>query len=194
MDILRTRAIPALIAAFVAAPALAAADCASLEGTYRFEAAKATAPGEPPETLADFTTGKEREKLYHHEGPPPPATKSHGLIPTEPIRRVKSTTLATHATLKRASTKTMLVFMDGKGATLTELGIDEVSRWSCKGERLERNSERMAGLGDSIRTERVDEVLERNPAGDLVHRTTVTTLEPKGIKPAIREAVFPAIH
>lgn len=189
MDLFRPRAIPALIAALGVAVA-AAADCKSLEGTYRFEAAKAPAPGEPPETLADFTTGKERGKLYRVEAAQA-GGKPASLDRTETIHRVKSTPLARRAALERQGAKTVLRFMDDGGKTLAELGIDELGRWSCKGERLERRSERTAGVGDVIRTERVDEVLERNAGGDLVHRVSVTVLEPRGIKPSSRESVFP---
>jgi hypothetical protein len=192
VDFLRPRAIPALAAALIALPAVAA-DCASLEGTYRFTASKAPSPTEPPETLADFTTGKEREKLYVVEKAAP-GGKPMSLDRSEPIRRLKSTTIATQAALKRMPTKTMLQFMDATGKPLAQLSIDELGHWSCKGEHLERRSERTSGLGDAIRTERVEDVLERNAAGDLVHRTTVTSLDPKGIKPSIREAVFPAVR
>jgi hypothetical protein len=191
VDFLGPRAIPALVAAVLVALPAAAADCASLEGTYRFTAMKAPSPSEPPETLADFTTGKERGKLYLTEKAPP-GGKPVSLDRGEPIRRLKSTTLATKAALKRTPTRTTLQFMDDAGKTLTELGIDELGHWSCKAEHLERHSERVAGLGDSIRTERVEEVLERSASGDLVHRVNVTVLDPKGIKPSSREAVFPA--
>ena len=191
MDFVGPRAVPALIASLGVTVAMAAVDCASLEGTYRFSATNPPAPGEPPETLADFTTGKERGKLYRVEAP---GSKPSSWTSTDPIRHAKSTPIATKAALKRAPTKTTLQFMGDDGKTLTELGIDELGRWSCKGGHLVRSSERTAGLGDSIRTERVDEVLQRNPAGDLVHRVTVTVLDPKGIKPASRESVFPAVR
>jgi hypothetical protein len=192
VDFFSPRAVPALIASLCVSAA-AAADCASLEGTYRFSATKAPSPGEPPETLADFTTGKERDKLYLTEKPSAKNTPA-SLDRTAPIHRLKFTTLATKAALKRSPTKTTLQFMSDDGKVLTELGVDELGHWSCNTEHLERSSERVAGLGDSIRTEKVVEVLERNPAGDLVHRVTVTVLEPKGVKPASREAVFQAIR
>jgi hypothetical protein len=188
VDFFRSRAIPALIASLCVFAAQAAVDCASLEGTFAFAATKPAAPGEPPETLADFTTGKERSKLYRMDSTLA-SWKESGLS-----RHPVSSALATKAALKRAPTKTTLQFMDAQGKVLAELGIDELGRWSCKGGNLERRSERTAGVGNVIRTERVDEALERNPAGDLVHRTTVTVLEPKGIKPSSRESVFPAVR
>jgi hypothetical protein len=190
VDFFGPRAVPALIASLCVAAA-AAADCASLEGTYRFAASTPPPRGEPQETLADFTTGKNRSKLYRANaaGSNLAAWSSSGLV-----RHPLSTAIATKAALKRTSTKTTLQFMGDDGKVLTELGIDELGHWSCKTEHLERSSERVAGLGDSIRTEKVVEVLERNPAGDLVHRVTVTVLEPKGVKPASREAVFQAIR
>jgi hypothetical protein len=190
VDLFRPRAIPALAFALAVAPVMAA-DCASLEGTYAFVASKAAAPGEPPESLSDFVTAKEGStKLYRIDVPGGKASYNPG----EPIRRGKSTPLATKATLKRSGARTTLQFMDAGNKLLLDADISAFGRWACKGERLERSAERVAGLGDSIRTERMDEVLERNAAGDLVHRTTIATLDPKGIKPVIREAVFPAVR
>ena len=187
MDFVRPRAIPALIAAFAALSAVA--DCASLEGTYAFTATKPEAPGEPPGTLSAFAGGKDAAKLYRKDtgGSQPSSWTS-----TETIQRGKFTALATKATLKHVSSKPVLEFVDASGKVLADLPIDAAGRWSCKDGRLERSAERMAGLGDSIRTERADEVLERSARGELVHRTTITVLEPKGVKPSIRESVFPA--
>jgi hypothetical protein len=191
VDLFRPRAIPALIASLWVAAATAAVDCASLEGTYRFASSTPPPRGEPPETLADFTTGKERSKLYRTEakGSDLAAWSASGLS-----RHPLSTALATKAALKRTQTKTTLQFIDEQGKTLVELGIDELGRWSCKGGHLERHNERTAGTVNEIRSERVEEILERNAAGDLVHRLTVTVLEPKGVKPTTRESVFPAIR
>ena len=191
MDFFGPRAVPALIASLWAATAAAAVDCASVEGTYRFLASTPPPRGEPRETLADFTTGKDRGKLYRGEAPGSnlSAWRASGLV-----RHPPSTALATKAMLKRSPTKTTLHFMDDQGKPLVDLGIDELGRWSCKGNHLERRAERTAGLANEIRTERIEEVLERNATGDLVHRVTVTVVEPKGVKPAIRETVFPAVH
>jgi hypothetical protein len=67
-------------------------------------------------------------------------------------------------------------------------------KWACKGEHLERSTERAAGLGDSIRTEKVTETIERNARGELVYRQVVTVLDPKGVKPTEQTAVFPAVR
>ncbi len=188
MDLFRPRAIPALIASLWVLAATAAVDCASLEGTYRFASSTPPPRGEPQETLADFTTGKERSKLYRSD-PNLAAWSASGLS-----RRPPSAAIATKAALKRTQTKTTLQFMDDQGKALVELGIDELGRWTCKGGHLERHNERTAGTASEIRTERVEEVLERSAAGDLVHRTTVNVLEPKGAKaPAPRETVFPKV-
>ena len=186
MDVVRSRAIPALIAAAFSANA-AALECGALEGTYQFNSI-APAAGESPDTLAGFASGKGRDKLYRVDAP----GSKGALSPGRPIQRPRTTPLAVKATLKRSAKGTAFVFLDATGTTLVELSIDDAKPWTCRGDHLERRSERMAGLGDSIRTERIDEVIERNAAGDLVHRETVTVLDPKGIKPSVREARFPS--
>jgi hypothetical protein len=59
VDFLRTRAIPALIAA-LALPCAAADNCAPLQATYRY---KSVGPGEPI-SLSVLTLSKERSKLF----------------------------------------------------------------------------------------------------------------------------------
>ena len=188
MDLLRSRAIPALIASPLAALA-AAADCTPLEGTYKFVSSSPPAAGQEADTLADLGIGtKEGSKLYRVE------SKGSGtsLNPTQPIQRPKRTLLAATATLKRTGGGIYLDARDAQGATLaTDLSIEVYGKWACKGEHLERSTERTAGLGDSIRTEKVTETIERNAKGELVYRQTVTVLNPKGIKPSERSAVFP---
>jgi hypothetical protein len=197
VDLIRSRAIPALIAALAAVPS-AAAECSSLEGTYRFESSSPPVPGQPPFNLGELGMKmRPGDKIYEVEGGATAKAKAEpkSLNPSEPIRRLKSTLLASSATLKRTPSGTQLDIKDAKGIVLAaNANLDAYTRWHCKDNRLERSSERMAGLGDSIRTERVEEVLERNAAGDLVHRQTITVLEPKGVKPTTRESVFPAVR
>jgi hypothetical protein len=186
VDFLRPRAIPALIAASLAALA-AAAECSSLEGTYRFVSSSAPAAGQEADTLADLGIGaKDSGKLYRLDSKGGAAS----FNATQTIQRPKRTLLAATATLRRTASGTFLDVKDAQGATLaTVVSIDVYGKWTCKGARLTRSAERTAGLGDSIRTEKVAESIERNAEGELVYRQTVSA---KGVKPSERVVVFPA--
>ena len=189
MDFLGPRAIPALIAAASLHPlAAGAADCAALDGTYRYESA-ATA-GASPRYLSDLTLGPERRKLFQMDARSSPGS----LNPAQTLQRPKVIHLAATATVKHVGSGASLRFMDASGRQLAEMGIDATGRWTCKDARLERRSERTAGLGDVIRTERVEEALERNGAGDLVYRQAVMIVDPPGGKPVSSEARFPAVR
>ncbi len=186
MDLLRPRAIPALIGA-LALPC-AAADCSSVQGTYRY---KSAGPGEPI-SLSVLTLSKERSKLFRVEDKgTQPGSLSGGA---QQIRPPKTTPLAETATLTHSAKDTRLRFMDASGKALAEMTINDTGRWSCKGGHLERSRERTAGLGDAIRTEKVVETLGRNDAGDLVLKTTVTVVSPPGKPPKVVEARFPAVR
>ena len=186
MDLLRPRAIPALIA--LAALPSAAADCASVQGTYRY---KSAGPGESV-SLSVLTLSKERSKLFRvdDKGTAPGSLTGGG----QPVRAPKVTSLAETATLIHTAKDTRLRFTDAAGKTLAEMTVNDIGRWSCKGKHLERSRERTAGLGDAIRTENVVETLERNDAGDLVLKTTVTVVSPPGRTPRVVEARFPAVR
>ena len=185
MDFLRPRAIPALIAA-LALPC-AAADCASLQGTYRY---KSAGPGEPV-SLSVLTLSRERSKLFRVDdkgtGPGSLAGGSQLISPK------KMTPLAETATLIHTAKETRLRFMDAAGKMLAEMTINDTGRWLCKGDHLERTKERTAGLGDVIRTEKVVETLGKDAAGDLVLRTSVAVVgTPVVAPPKVTEARFPA--
>ena len=115
-----------------------------------------------------------------------------GLVPTQPIQRPKVTHLASTVKLTHARGGTSLRFLDATGKPLAELSINATGRWTCKDAHLERRAERTAGLGEVMRTERVEERLERNSAGDLVYRETLTVIAPPGGKPKVSEARFAA--
>ena len=182
MDFLRPRAIPALIAALTLP--CAAADCAALKGTYRF-----TSAGTGEAKLSDLTLSRERSKLFRVDER---GTGPGSLAGSNVIQRHKVTPIAESAALTHSAKGTRLRYMDAAGKTLAETTIDDTGRWACKGNRLERSRERTAGLGDVIRSEKVVETLERNAAGDLLLRETVTVLEPPGGRPRIIESRFPA--
>jgi hypothetical protein len=164
-----------------------AADCSKLDGTYRFKANGAT--GTEPAELSGLSTGPERRNLFKYEGPPP----TGGLSSTQPRTRPKVTVLATSATLAYAPKNTRLKYMDATGKVLAKSRIDSPDPWTCKGERLVRSLERTGGLGNAIRTERVEEVLERDAAGNLVHRESTTIIE--GCKGSHKkESVYAAVR
>ena len=179
MDLLRPRAIPALIAAL--ALLCAAADCTALQGTYRF---KSAGPATKVK-LSDLSMSRERSKLFHVE------SKGSGAGSGGVIQRPKTTPLAETVALTTSSKDTRLKFMDAAGKPLAEITIHDTGRWTCKDGKLERSKERTAGLADIVRTEKVVETLERNAAGDLVYRESATVVGAKN-PPKITEARFPA--
>ena len=183
MDLFRPRAIPALIAALAATGAHAA--CEALDGTYRYEAA-ALVDGRP-RYLSDLTLGPERRRLMRSEGT---TRGAPGFSSSEPRARQKVTHLATTGRLAAVARGGTIEFRDSAGKVLATIGIGE--GWSCKGESLERQAERTAGLGDNIRTERLQERLSK-VGGDLVYTETVTTIEPAGGKPKKTETRFAAV-
>jgi hypothetical protein len=186
MDLVRARAIPALILG--CGPALAAAaDCASLNGTYREEAAAVA--GAEPQYLSNLTMDRGRTKLFRVESP---GSKPGGLAPSAPLQRPKVAHLAVKGTLTYAPKKSRVRFEDAQGMVLAELGIDGFDPWDCVDGRLLRKSERTSGLGDAVRTERIQETLERNAAGELVYRETRSFVDGPAAKPRVTEARFPA--
>jgi hypothetical protein len=183
MDLLRPRAIPALIAA-LALPC-AAADCSTLQGTYRFQAAGSQAK------LSDLSLSRERAKLFRVDDK---GTGPSALSSGQPIQRRKTTPLAETAALTHTAKATRLKFLDAAGKPLAEMTINDTGHWACKGDRLERAKERTAGLADMIRTEKVVETLARNAAGDLVYREAVSVVGAKDAAPKVNEARFPAVR
>lgn len=173
-----------VVSALVLSPeAYAVDDCKALNGTYQYTS---TAPREGlPEYLSNFAQGKDKAKLFQRE-----AVKGPGsLSPSGPIARPKVTHLATLATLSHDARGTRLKFIDAQGKDIVEMGIDS-PRWRCKGGRLERSSQRTSGLGDVLRTEKVEETFSRDASGDLVYTETLTTVDPPGGKPKKSEARF----
>jgi hypothetical protein len=180
VDLFRTRAIPALIGALTLTGAHAA--CDNLNGTYRDDAGLVDARARH---LSDLTLGPERRRLIRTEAP----TKAQGLGGSELRSRPKEVHLATTGTLAAVARGATIEFRDAHGKAIATLVIGE--GWTCKGDVLERDAERSAGLGDNIRTERVQERLSKAGA-DLVYTETVTVTEPAGGKPKRTEIRFPA--
>jgi hypothetical protein len=84
------------------------------------------------------------------------------------MTRPKYTLIAATGMLKYTPGKTRIEFFDAEGKLIATAPIEKAAQWRCKNGRLERTYTVQAGLGDSIRTERVEEALERNAAGELV--------------------------
>ncbi|HYC35232.1 MAG TPA: hypothetical protein VEC19_02335 [Usitatibacter sp.] len=161
----------------------AADDCKNLNGTYQYQSVAAR--DGLPDYLSNFTQGKDKGKLFRREAGGGPK----GLASSAPMARPKITHLATMAALIHDARGTRLRFIDAEGRDIVEIAIDS-PRWRCKGGKLERSSQRTSGLGDVLRTEKVDEMLARDPNGDLVYTETLTTVDPPGGKPRKTEARF----
>ena len=179
MDFLRARAIPALIACGLAAPALAA-DC-TVDGAYQYRSEGSKDTSEGFNRLVQFKQGEGR-KLFKSEGPPQP---QQGWGGTEPRSRPKYTVLATRVEIAGPQVR----FLDASGNLLVQATLDSGGKWTCSSGRLQRSSEHLTGIGDSVRTERLDESLRRE--GDvLVYSETRTTIDPPGGKPKAHEVRF----
>lgn len=180
MDFVRAGAIPALIAACgLAAPALAA-DCV-IDGSYQYRSEGPKDASDGFNRLVQFKQGEGR-KLFKSEGPPQP---QQGFGGSEPRARPKYTVLATRVEVSGRQVR----FLDASGQLLAQATIDSGGKWTCRGGRLQRSSERLTGIGDNIRTERLDESLRRE--GDfLVFGETRTTIDPPGGKPKAEEVRF----
>jgi hypothetical protein len=174
-------------AAFACAAAFGAqADCTKLDGTYRFRAAESAS--ETTESLANLAAvGRDLPKLVRLEWP---RVQGDALSSSEVRGRPKVTDIAMAATLTYAPGAAKFRFVDAAGAPLATLPLDTSRPWTCSGDRLTRSFQRIGGLGDNIRTDRIEEVLERNAAGTLVHRETITTIE-GGHGTKVREAHYP---
>jgi len=175
-------------AALACAAALAAhADCGKLDGTYRFRPLEQSS--ETTESLANLATvGRDLPKLLHHEAQP---RIEGGLSSSQIQARPKVTDIAVAGTLAYAPGAAKWRFVDAAGKPLATLPLDASRPWTCSGDRLTRSYQRIGGLGDNIRTDRIDEALERDAAGALVHRETITTIEGgKGTR--VRESHYPA--
>lgn len=179
MDLVRARAIPALIALCLLAPPAVASDC-SVDGTYQF---RSEASKDDTDTFNRLVLLKQGEnlKLYKYDGP----KEVHGFGGTELRSRPKSTALAARAEVAGSRVR----FLDSAGKLLTEGTLDSGGKWTCKGDRLERSSENYTGVGNEIRTERLEESLRRD--GDvLVYANTRTTIDPPGGKPRSSQIRF----
>lgn len=186
MDFVRARAIPALIALALSAPALGAG-CEALDGTYQF--VSEPVEGMQPMTfnmLVNFKKG-EGEKVVRWDK----ASAPKSWTSTEPMSRPKPTYLATKVKLQYRPEGAQVAFLDDAGTTLVEAGLDSLGKWACKADHLERSSERMAGSGGEIRTESLQQSLRRRGA-ILVLTDTVAVIDPPGGKRRTTEIRFHA--
>jgi hypothetical protein len=169
------------MAAFAAGAAIAGPGCAAIDGTYRYEGV-AAGPGEAG-TLGAFATPAVSGKLYAPSsaaaGRGPGKLSGNGVIDI-PMSMRKRKSLASRVTFAYDGGSTQLRYLDQAGKTLVETRLEASGEWHCDGTRLVRTWEHMSGLGDDIRTERVEETLERDGAGRLVHRESVTVVEGRG--------------
>ena len=171
MDFLRPRAVPALIAALAAVASHAA--CEGLNGKYRYEAAPA-ADGRP-HYLSVFARGRDILKVTRQEG----GSKA-GFASSQPMTRPRTTHLSKTGTLVANARGGAIEYRDAQDKPLATIGIGE--GWRCRDGALEREAENIAGLGDNIRTERVQERLSK-AGDDLLYTETVTVIDPPGGKP-----------
>ncbi|HET9653671.1 MAG TPA: hypothetical protein VFP36_15835, partial [Usitatibacter sp.] len=167
------------------AAAGAHAECEALNGTYRYEAV-APVQGRP-RYLSDLTLGPERRRIIRTEAP---VTRGEGLASSQPRSRPKVTHLAATGTLAAVARGATIEFRDATGKALATMGLGE--GWACKGDALERNSEITHGLGNDIRTDRVQQRLAK--AGrDLVYSETATAIDLPGAKPTRIEVRYAAV-
>jgi hypothetical protein len=182
------RARSASIALACTAAFGAHADCTKLDGTYRF---RPTEQGsESTESLANLAAvGRDAAKLIRYEAIP--HVQGNPLTSPAARGRPKIADIAVAGTLSYAPGAVRWRFVDAAGKPLATLPLEASRPWTCSGDRLTRTFQRIAGLGDNIRTDRIEEVLERGSAGTLVHRETITVIEGgKGTR--VRESHYPA--
>ena len=171
------------MAAFAAG--LARADCSALDGRYRFES---TVPaGKEPDLLIDLVPQADRKALYRRDGPAAPAPSWDS---DQPRSRQKVVWLAVTGELANAASAPKLRFMDAKSAVLGEAKFE--SGWTCRNSTLVRRSDRLTGLGENLREERVEQVVSRGANGELVHTEIVTVIDPPGKAQRREVSRFPA--
>ena len=165
----------------------AATGCEQLNGTYEYQS---VAPRNGlPEYLSNFVQGRDKGKLVVRESGGAPKGLSGGGV----LSRPKVTHLASAVTLTYKPAGTKLRFLDADAKPIVEMGIDFPDKWTCKGNRLERRNDRTIGLGDAIRTEKVEETLSRDASGELVYVETINVGgAPKRSEARFRLARVPA--
>ena len=186
MDFLRPRAIPALIALGLAAPAFAA-DCGAMSGTYQFKAEPGAGMEAATFNMLVVLPQGSGSKLFKNTAP-----DQQGFGSGEHKSRPKVTPLSSKVRLAYRPEGSQVTFLDAEGKALLEVGLNSGGKWSCKDGHLERSSERMAGgASGEIRTDRVQQSLQRE--GDaLVFTETITTIDPPGGKPRKAQSRFKA--
>jgi hypothetical protein len=187
VDFFGPRAIPALAALLLSlAPQGAQAACSALNGVFSNESVEK--PDGTARTLTEFAPARDRSKLFRTEASAP---SPGGFASSAPRARPKVTRLATTARLRYDAGKLTLAFLDAGGKVLSESAINPTpSPWKCVGGRLERRYETLGGLGNSIRTERTEQVLLAAAGGDLQLVETTAIVETPGEPPRRGEVHF----
>ena len=172
MDVFRSRAIPALAALLLAGAAHA--DCSAIQGTFADESVEKVDGA--PRTLSAFAAFKDRPKLFRQERTgPSPTFGGSGPVMSRP----KITRLAETVAVKYGP-ELNLRFLDAGGNVLLQTNTTTPRRWRCVEGRLERKFQGAVGLGETVRTEETQQVLQAAPGGDLVLvETVVVTDGPK---------------
>ena len=176
MDFLGPRAIPALVAALgiAAAGGEEPVPCASIAGVYANLSVETR--GGSLRRLSDFASADQRRRLHRFEG------GGSSLLQGEaPKARPKMTPLASRVVVAvSAAGGAVLRYFDENGKLLSQTRMDLPGGWKCSKAGLERAEENLSGLGNDIRTERVEQLLHRDDEGDLVLTETVTNLDAPG--------------
>ena len=188
MDLFRARAGAALAGLLLAGGA-AAADCSALVGTYAFDSVEK--PDGIARTLAELAPDKHRGALYKYERPAASTQPgfASGQLRARPARPIP---LATSVRLAQKAGAISIHYLDASGKVLVETALAQApARWKCDAGQLKRAFETTGGLGESIRTQRTEQVLSRTGDGDLVLSETAAVVKPAGVAPPRRtEAHF----
>lgn len=176
MDLLGSRAIPALaLAALLVSPG-ARAEC-SIDGRWKFEQASRSRS-----TVEALTYLIPREQLLRLRDQEATRAASSGGY-TRPYYRAASMEVA-------GGPAPRLKFLDASGQVLATTGLE--GRWACEGSKLARRTERYSGVGDAVRLERLEDTLHVE-GGSLVIVEVVTNVDKPSAAPRRTETRLKAL-
>ena len=166
MDLLGSRAIPALaLAALLVSPG-ARAEC-SIDGRWKFEQVSRS-----KSTVEALTYLIPREQLLRLRDQEATRAASSGGY-TRPYYKAASMEVSGKAVPR-------LKFLDAGGKLLATTGLE--GRWTCEGSKLTRRTERYSGVGDAVRLERLEDTLWVD-GGSLVIVESVANLDKPSAPP-----------